>query len=138
MDKDKIQTKEVWSANTFHLIVGITGLLGIIIAEGLVIREFFISGFIETLPLALAMQLLVLVCTALASCLHNYIHRVKFNLYYCKLENGIDIDYIKENYYIVNISTNGVIFINEEDYYNFNTWNVLIDKYYDYDSLFEN
>ena len=138
MDKSKIQTKEIWSANKTHLIVGITGVLGIIITEGLIIKEFFKSPLDEILPLALLLQILVIPSVALASCLRDYIHRVKFNLYYCRLENGIDIDYIKNNYHIVNISINGVIFINEEDYYNFNIRNALMDKDYDYSNLFKN
>ena len=138
MDKNKIQTKEMWSANNSHLSIGIIGILLIIIIELLVIKEFFISGLNESLPLALTIQILVLPCVALASCLRYYIRRVKFNLYYCKLENGIDIDYIKENYHIVNISTNGVIFIEEKDYYSFNIWNMLIDKGYEYYRLFKN
>ena len=71
--------------------------------EGCAIREFFVSSLEEAVALALIIQLPCLLCLLFATLIGDWIHRKKFNLYYCKLETGIDIDYIKENASLINI-----------------------------------
>ena len=60
-------------------------------------------------------------------------HRKKFTLYYCKLEKGIDIEYIKDNYSVKDINPNGVLFVDKGHSHDFDVWNLLQG----YNSLYE-
>ena len=133
MDKNKIKIKEVWSANGWYLFWGIAFILMICMLEGCVIREFFISPFEEAMALAFILQLPCLLCLLFTTLIGDWIHRKKFNLYYCKLETGIDIDYIKENYSVEDINSNGVLFVDKGHSHDFCVWKLLQG----YDSLYE-
>ena len=97
MDMSKVKTKEVWSANNWYLFYGIVFICLIIALEGCAIREFFVSPVNEAIGVAVILQLPCLICLLFTSLIGDWKHRSKFNLYYCKLATGIDIDYIKEN-----------------------------------------
>lgn len=64
-------------------------------------------------------------CLLFTTLIKDWKCRTKFTLYYCKLETGIDIDYIKENYSVEDIDSNGVLFVKKEDSYKFCTWSLL-------------
>jgi len=51
MDKTKIKTKEVWSANKWYLFFGILFVIMIILLEICAIRQFFITDTEEALVL---------------------------------------------------------------------------------------
>ena len=125
MDKNKVETREVWSANWWYLFFGIIFVLIIIMLEGCVIREFLIKPFREAIGLAVILQLPCLLCLLFTQMIKMWKERTKFNLYYCKLETGTDIDYIKENYSVKDISPRGILFVEKEDTYNFSTWKLL-------------
>lgn len=125
MDKTKIKTKEVWSANKWYLFTGILFAIMIILMEICAIRQFFITDIEEALPLFFIGQLVVMPCLLVTTGIGDYIHRVKFNIYYCKLENGIDIDYIKENYCIEDINENCVLFVDKGNNHNFHVWKTM-------------
>lgn len=133
MNKDKIKTKEVWSANGWYLFWGIVFVLMICTLEGFAIREFFVSSFEEAMALAFILQLPCLLCLLFTTLIGDWIHRKKFTLYYCKLETGIDIDYIKENYSVEDINSNGVLFVDKDHSYDFGIWKLLQG----YKSLYE-
>lgn len=133
MDKTKIKTKEVWSANKWYLFFGILFVVMIILSEIGAIRQFFVTDIEEALVLFLILQLPVMICLLLTTMIGDYIHREKFNIYYCKLENGIDIDYIKENYCIEDINENCVLFVDKSNDYNFCVWKLMQG----YDSLYQ-
>ena len=128
MDKTKIKTKEVWSANKWYLFFGILFAIMIILLEICAIRQFFITDIGE----ALVMFLPVMLCLLLTTMIGDYIHREKFNIYYCKVENGIDIDYIKENYCIEDINESCVLFVDKGNDHNFCVWKLMQG----YDSLY--
>ena len=44
---------------------------------------------------------------------------------HCKLETGIDVDYIKENYSVEDINSNGVLFVDKDHGYDFVVWRLL-------------
>ena len=44
---------------------------------------------------------------------------------HCKLETGIDIDYIKENYSVEDINSNGVLFVDKCHSHDFGVWKLL-------------
>lgn len=79
------------------------------------------------------LQLPVMVCLLLTTMIGDYIHREKFNIYYCKLENGIDIDYIKKNYCIEDINESCVLFVDKGNDHNFCVWELMQG----YDSLYQ-
>ena len=79
------------------------------------------------------LQLPVMLCLLLTTMIGDYIHREKFNIYYCKLENGIDIDYIKENYCIEDINESCVLFVDKGNDHNFCVWKLMQG----YDSLYQ-
>lgn len=133
MDKDKIKVKEVWSANGWYLFYGILFVVLILLLEFCVVRQFFISPIDEAIGLAVLLQLPCLICLLLTTMIGDWIHRTKFNLYYCRLENGIDIDYIKENYSVEDINSNGVLFVDKGNSHNFCVWKLLQG----YNSLYE-
>lgn len=124
MNKINTQTKEVWSANGWYLFCGIISCLMLVLTEGCIVREFFIKPFEEAIIMALVMQLPCLLLLAMTTSIKDWIRRKKFNLYYCKLETGTDIDYIKENYSVKDISPRGILFVEKEDSLNFQTWNL--------------
>lgn len=74
-----------------------------------------------------------MICLLFTTMIGDYIHREKFNIYYCKLENGIDIDYIKENYCIADINESCVLFVDKGNYHNFCVWKLMQG----YDSLYQ-
>lgn len=133
MDKTKIKTKEVWSANKWYLFFGILFAIMIILLEIGAIRQFFITDIEEALVLFFILQLPAMICLLLTTMIGDYIHREKFSIYYCKLENGIDIDYIKENYCIEDINESCVLFVDKGNDHNFCVWNLMQG----YDSLYQ-
>ena len=133
MNKDKIKTKEVWSANGWYLFLGIVSVLIICMLEGYAIREFFVSSFEDAIVSAFFIQLPCLMCLLFTTLIGCWMHRKKFILYYCKLEKGIDIDYIKENYSVEDINSNGVLFVDKGHSHDFDVWNLLQG----YNSLYE-
>lgn len=125
MDKAKIKTKEVWSANKWYLFFGILFVVMTILLEIGVIRQFFVIGTEEALVLFFILQLPAMICLLLTTMIGDYIHREKFNIYYCKLENDIDIDYIKENYCIEDINENCILFVDKGNNHNFCVWKLI-------------
>ena len=95
MDKTKIKTKEVWSANKWYLFFGILFVIMIILLKMCAIRQFFVTDTEEALVLLFILQLPAMICLLFTTMIGDYIHREKFNIYYCKVENGIDIDISK-------------------------------------------
>lgn len=133
MDKTKIKIKEVWSANKWYLFFGILFVVMLILLEIGVIRQFFVTDTEEALVLLFILQLPAMICLSLTTMIGDYIHREKFNIYYCKLENGIDIDYIKENYCIEDINESCVLFVDKGNDHNFCVWKLMQG----YDSLYQ-
>lgn len=133
MDKTKIKTKEVWSANKWYLFFGILFVIMFILLEICAIRQFFVTDTAEALVLLFILQLPAMFCLLLTTIIGDYIHREKFNIYYCKLENGIDIDYIKENYCIEDINESCVLFVDKDNDHNFCVWKLIQG----YDSLYQ-
>ena len=125
MDRSKVYTREVWSANGWYLFSGILFIVMILILEVCVVREFFIKPFKEVIGVAVILQLPCSICLLFSTLIRDWVNRKKFNLYYCKLETDIDIDYIKENYSIEDISSNGILFVEKEDSHNFRVWKLL-------------
>lgn len=126
MDKKKIEVQEVCSANKWYLIIGIIFSIVAICLEICVIRIFFISQFVNAITMAFLLQIPCLLCLLLIKIMiEAWIHRTKFNLYYCKLENGIDIDYIKNNYSVEKISSEGILFVEKKDSSNYASWALL-------------
>lgn len=121
----KNETKEVWSANKWYLFFGILFVIMFILFEMGVIRQFFMTDIEEALVLLLILQLPAMICLLLTTMIGDYIHREKFNIYYCKLENGIDIDYIKENYCIEDINESCVLFVDKGNDHNFCVWKLM-------------
>lgn len=133
MDKTKIKTKEVWSANKWYLFFGILFVIMFILLEIYAIRQFFVTDTAEALVLLFILQLPAMFCLLLTTMIGDYIHREKFNIYYCKLENGIDIDYIKENYCIEDINESCVLFVDKDNDHNFYVRKLIQG----YDSLYQ-
>ena len=134
MDKTKIKTKEVWSANKWYLFFGILFVIMIILLEMCAIRQFFVTDNTEeALVLLFILQLPAMICLLFTTMIGDYIHREKFNIYYCKVENGIDIDYIKENYCIEDINESCVLFVDKGNDHNFCVWKLMQG----YDSLYQ-
>ena len=133
MDKTKIKTKEVWSANEWYLFFGILFVIMIILLEICAIRQFFVTDTEEALVLFFILQLPAIICLLFTTMIGDYIHREKFNIYYCKLENGIDINYIKENYCIEDINESCVLFVDKGNDHNFWVWKLIQG----YDSLYQ-
>ena len=135
LDKNKIKTIEVWSANKWYLFFGVLFVIFFILLEFTAIKEVFIStdkG--EAFGILFILQIPALVCLLFTTMIGDYKHRTKFNIYYCKLEKGIDIDYIRKNYCIKDINTRDMLFVDKEDDYNFGTWGLL----HDCNSLYKN
>lgn len=133
-NENKVKTKEVYSANKLYLFFGLLSVSMIIIMEFVAIREIIIADDkIEACCLAMFLQVPVLLCLLLSTTIGDYIHRVKFNIYYCKLENGIDIEYIRENYYIEDINEKCVLFVDKENDRNFCVWKL----FQGYDFLYQ-
>ena len=133
IDMKEVRTKEVWSANNWYLFFGIIFICLIFMLEGCVIREFFVSPMDEAIGMAVILQLPCLICLFFTSLIGDWKHRTKFTLYYCKLTSDVDIDYIKENYSIEDINSDGVLFVKKKDSNNFYTWKLIQG----YNSLYE-
>lgn len=133
MDMSKVKTKEVWSANNWYLFWGMVFICLIIALEGCAVRELFIAPINEAIGVAIILQLPCFLCLWFTTLIRDWKYRKKFTLYYCKLETGVDIDHIKKNYLVVDINSNGVLFVKKEDSYNFSSGKLLQG----YNSLYE-
>ncbi len=137
MDENKIKHKEVWDANILYLIAGIVILIAIIALEALCVYIFIDSDDMSfAFTVSILFQILVLILYPGISLINDYRHRSKFNIYYCKLENDLDINYIKENFYIKEINLSYVYFIKKEDDSKFQTWKFMADYKDDINYLF--
>jgi len=123
----------VWSANKWYLFFGILFVIMIILLEMCAIRQFFVTDTEEALMLLFILQLPAMICLLFTTMIGDYIHREKFNIYYRKVENGIDIDYIKENYCIEDINESCVLFVDKGNDHNFCVWKLMQG----YDSLYQ-
>lgn len=81
MDKTKIKTKEVWSANKWYLFFGILFVIMIILLEICAIRQFFVTDMEEALVLLFILQLPVMICLLLTTMIGDYIHRDMFRIF---------------------------------------------------------
>ncbi len=125
MDTNKIKTKEVWSANKWYLFFGVLVTILTLLLEVSTISNFITSNSkIEAGVLLLILQIPAMFCLLLTTMINDYIHRVKFNIYCCKLED-MDITYIRENYCIEDIDERYVLFVDKENDYNFSVWKLL-------------
>lgn len=127
INNSKIEIEEVESANKLYLLFGMVYAILFVILEFVSIREFFVSSNTgEALGIFAVVQLPGIIALVGANVLINsYIHREKFNLYCCNLENGIDIEYIKENYYIKNINEEKIFFIDKNSENSYNSWKLM-------------
>lgn len=123
----------MWSANKWYLFFGILFVIMIILLEMCAIRQFFVTDTEEALMLLFILQLPAMICLLFTTMIGDYIHREKFNIYYRKVENGIDIDYIKENYCIEDINESCVLFVDKGNDHNFCVWKLMQG----YDSLYQ-
>lgn len=125
LDTNKIKTKEVWSANKWYLFFGVLVTILTLLLEVSTISNFITSNSkIEAGVLFLISQIPAMFCLLLTTMINDYIHRVKFNIYCCKLED-MDITYIRENYCIEDIDERYVLFVDKENDYNFSVWKLL-------------
>ena len=120
------KVKQVTSANKLYLFVGLMSILFIIILEAFCIYEFKINSYDE-LGLILLLQIPVLMCLLMSTTLKDYMHREIFNLYLAELNSGLDIDYIKDNYIIVNINEYFVLFVEKDDENLYYVWKLFHD-----------
>lgn len=133
LDTNKIKTKEVWSANKWYLFFGVLFAILTLLLEISTISNFITSDSkIEAGVLFLILQIPAMFCLLLTTMINDYTHRVKFNIYCCKLED-MDIAYIRENYYIEDIDEKYVLFVDKENDHNFSIWKFL----HGYDSLYQ-
>lgn len=134
MNKDRVKTTEVWSANKWYLVCGMSFTILIVLLESVAVRELFVSDDkMEAVILLFVFQLPVLICLLFTTTIRDYIHRTKFNIYCCELKNGIDIDYIRENYCIEDINKSYVLFVDKGNDHNFCVWSLMQG----YDSLYQ-
>lgn len=125
MDTNKIKTKEVWSANKWYLFFGVLSAILILLLEASTVMNFIAADKkVEAIALFLILQIPAMLCLLLTTMIKDYIHRVKFNIYCCKLED-MDITYIRENYCIEDIDERYVLFVDKENDYNFSVWKLL-------------
>lgn len=125
MDTNKIKTKEVWSANKWYLFFGVLFAILAMLLELSAITNFIgTDKKVEAIALFLILQIPAMFCLLLTTMIKDYIHRVKFNIYCCKLED-MDITYIRENYCIEDIDERYVLFVDKENDYNFSVWKLL-------------
>ena len=125
MDTNKIKTKEVWSANKWYLFFGVLFAILALLLELSAITNFIgTDKKVEVIALFLILQIPAMFCLLLTTMIMDYIHRVKFNIYCCKLED-MDITYIRENYCIEDIDERYVLFVDKENDYNFSVWKLL-------------
>jgi len=120
----KIYTKEVCTANNLYLFLGVISITLITIIECLVIRNFFVKPIDEAILLAILLQLPCALCSLFAILIHAWKYRTDFTIYYSKMETGVDIDYIKENYCVKDIDMYGIVFVKKEDSGNFDIWEI--------------
>ena len=123
----------MWSANKWYLFFGILFVIMIILLEICAIRQFFVTDTEEALVLLFILQLPAMICLLFTTMMGDYIHREKFNIYYCKVKNGIDIDYIKENYCIEDINESFMSCLDKGNDHNFCVWKLMQG----YDSLYQ-
>lgn len=117
---NNIEAREVCTANEIDLFVGVTFFILAIIIEITVVSKVFIYPIKEILPCVIIYRLLALDILWISVCeIKNWFHRIKFTIYHCKINNELDIDYIKENFLICEIDENNIEFTNKENKNNY-------------------
>lgn len=126
--KKNIKTVEVSSASRKHLTYGIISILLIIAIEIGCIYGYMTRPMTEAIPFMFTMQIIVLFLAAMsATTISAWKHKSKFNLYFCRLSQDIDIGYIKKNYSIQEIDEYAVLFIDKQDIHKYMDWNLFQD-----------
>ena len=137
MCKDiKIKVAEVQSATISYLIIGVFAIVFAIATETIVPIFLLCNNHSigECIGLMVILQFPVMVFSLLFSTSIKYWrNRTKFKLYFCRFDSGIDINYIRENFYIADIDSHAVLFVDKEDQRNYLTWKL----YQGYDSLYK-
>ncbi len=131
---NNIKRVNVCSANKFYLFGGIIFIALIICLEIVSISQFFTDNkLINSISIAVLLQIPALLCILGSTMLIDYIHRQNFFIYCCELNDNTNISYIKNKYNVKLISTNYIIFVDNKDSHNFNVWNL----FYSYESADE-
>lgn len=122
--------KEVYSSNLHSLVLGIILIVMLLLLEFVAIKTLLYPLKPEDrITIPVLYQIPIIICFILTrEVIRNYIHREKFNLYYCDFNDDININYIENNYCIYMIDKIEILFVGNNDTRKFNLW--LFDSKY--------
>lgn len=118
-----IRQKTVVSATKAYLIAGI---VAIVLASCLELSGLyaFLSDS-SNIGIIFIIQLPVLMTVPFILLIKDYRHATEFIIYFADIDKIVDISWIKSNYHITAIDSEGIVFVKPEDYSNYLTWKVL-------------
>ena len=118
-----IRQKTVVSATKTYLITGIIAVVLAVCLELSGMYAFFKSY--SNIGIIFLLQLPVLITLPFILLIKEYYQATEFTIYFAGIDKLVDLSWIKLNYQIVAIDSEGVVFVKPEDYSNYLTWKVL-------------
>lgn len=112
-------SKNVVSATKYNLIMGIIFVIMILMLEFACVYNFMTGDNLsENISISIFLNITIIpICYLVASCLFKtYKNRKYFNIYAIELNNNVDIDDLKNRYYICDITEKGILYIEKDDY----------------------
>lgn len=142
MNLDRVKKIEVMSATLKYLIFGIVAIICAIALEVSGIYNIVISAHTPDLSSSIViifiLQIPVLLCLMFTILIKCYKNKTKFELFLCDLEDVHDFEFLKQNYYLVNINERQVLFCRQAFSDCAEDWKVLQLDPDKLDTLFEN
>lgn len=125
----KVYIKNVWSGEKAHLIFAIISVLAIVFLESTNILMF--KTFEDTYTVvfvSIFMQMFALFMCFLAAYVYNcYRHRSRFDIFFHKVGEPINVERIKNEFHICQADDNGMIFIRKSDIDKYDARNLIVN-----------
>lgn len=122
----KYKTHTFESTNDFYLILGIIAVVFVILFE-------LIALFVVPIGWSVLLQIPVICCGFVISLLFDWIKRRNFTIYLVNKKQDPSIEFINEQYIIVDVNQDIIVFVLEEDFDAYKSWK----KLQKYDNLYK-
>jgi hypothetical protein len=130
-----MNSETVVSATKVNLITGIIFSILILVLEGACVSLFYTDSLINAICITLILQIVAGILGFIAYInLDMYQHRKRFNIFYVTLDNDTNIEKLKNDFYICNVTENGIIYVDKNDRdavidFNFNNNNMTYESF---------
>lgn len=126
-DESEVKIKEVWSADGWNLLVGILCIVPAVLTEIYAVESSacYYNMPAHNLPFVFLQGAVISFLCFMMMMIKDYFYRTKFNIYCCKSNAGMDVNYIGKKYCIEYADNEYVLFVDIKNHNNFRKWMLL-------------